>query len=91
MNNRFPDLSPEVRAYGVHRGVIFTVLADLVKSQPVDVRPACEIVAREDKGGGVTLLDTCGRRHGPFDFVIAADGSRSRMRDRPFPGVDHSL
>lgn len=80
VNNRFPDLSPETRAYGVHRGVIFTALAELVKSQPLDVRPACEIVAREDKDGGVMLLDASGRRHGLFDFVVAADGSRSRMR-----------
>jgi 2-polyprenyl-6-methoxyphenol hydroxylase-like FAD-dependent oxidoreductase len=81
INNRFPDLSPEIRAYGVHRGVIFTTLSDRVRSQAVDVRPACEIVLREDKGDGVTLRDACGRTHGPFDFVIAADGSRSRMRD----------
>jgi 2-polyprenyl-6-methoxyphenol hydroxylase-like FAD-dependent oxidoreductase len=81
INNRFPDLAPETRAYGVHRGVIFTVLSELVRSQPIEVRPACEIVAREDKDSGVTLLDACGRRHGPFDFVVAADGSRSRMRD----------
>jgi 2-polyprenyl-6-methoxyphenol hydroxylase-like FAD-dependent oxidoreductase len=80
INNRFPDLSPETRAYGVHRGVIFTVLAELVRSQAVDVRPACEIVARHENGDGVMLLDSCGQRHGPFDFVIAADGSRSRMR-----------
>ena len=49
VNNRYPELSPEIRAYGVHRGVIFTALFDLVKSQPVDVRPACEIVSRETK------------------------------------------
>ncbi len=81
VNNRYPELAPAVRAYGVHRGVIFNALFDLVKSQPIDVRPACEIVSREDKADGVILHDACGRVHGPFDFVIAADGSRSRMRD----------
>lgn len=81
INNRYSDLSPEIRAYGVHRGVIFQALFDLVKSQPVDVRPACEIVKREDKTDGVVLHDACGQSHGPFDFVIAADGSRSRLRD----------
>jgi len=81
INNRFPDLAPEIRAYGVHRGVIFTVLEKLVRSQSVDVRVGCEIVAREDQGEGVALTDSAGRRHGPFDFVVAADGSRSRMRE----------
>jgi 2-polyprenyl-6-methoxyphenol hydroxylase-like FAD-dependent oxidoreductase len=81
INNRYPELSPEIRAYGVHRGVIFTALAELVHSMPIDVRPACEIVAREDKADGVSLRDARERTHGPFDFVVAADGSRSRMRD----------
>jgi 2-polyprenyl-6-methoxyphenol hydroxylase-like FAD-dependent oxidoreductase len=81
VDNRYPELSPEIRAYGVHRGVIFTALADLVRTQSIDVRPACEIVAREDEADGVSLRDARGRTHGPFDFVVAADGSRSRMRD----------
>ena len=81
IRTRYPDLAPGTLAYGVHRGVIFGALADLVRSQPADVRPACEIVSREDNAaGGVTLTDACGGRHGPFDFVVAADGSRSRMR-----------
>jgi 2-polyprenyl-6-methoxyphenol hydroxylase-like FAD-dependent oxidoreductase len=78
--HRYTDLEPRNLAYGVHRGVIFKALYDLVATQPVDVRPACEIVAREDSAAGVVLADACGRRHGPFDFVVAADGSRSRVR-----------
>ena len=80
IRNRYPEYAPGATAYGVHRGVLFNTLFDLVKTQPVDVRVACEIVAREDSKGGVSLTDACGQRHGPFDFVIAADGSRSRMR-----------
>lgn len=80
VNNRYPDYAPGACSYGVHRGVLFNALFDLVASQPVDVRTACEVVAREDSPAGVTLTDSCGRRHGPFDFVIGADGSRSRLR-----------
>lgn len=80
INNRYSDLEPEMRAYGVHRGVVFTALTGLVNTQSVDVRPGCEVVAREEAAGGVALRDRLGRTHGPFDFVIAADGSRSRMR-----------
>jgi 2-polyprenyl-6-methoxyphenol hydroxylase-like FAD-dependent oxidoreductase len=78
--NRFPDYTPESFSYGTHRGVLFNALFDLVRTQPVDIRVGCEVTAREDTADGVTLTDACGRRHGPFDFIIAADGSRSRMR-----------
>ena len=78
--NRYSDYAPGVRAYGVHRGVLFGAVRDAVLSRPVDVRLGCPVVARERTAGGVVLRDAAGRRHGPFDFVLAADGSRSRMR-----------
>lgn len=80
VTNRYTDYTPDTYTYGVHRGVLFNALFDLVRSQPIDVRVGCEIIAREGSPAGVTLTDSCGRSHGPFDFVIAADGSRSRMR-----------
>jgi 2-polyprenyl-6-methoxyphenol hydroxylase-like FAD-dependent oxidoreductase len=82
LRTRYADFEPGCKTYGVHRGVLFNALFDLVRSQPVDVRPSCEIIGREVRSGGeVFLTDACERRHGPFDFVIAADGSRSRLRE----------
>jgi 2-polyprenyl-6-methoxyphenol hydroxylase-like FAD-dependent oxidoreductase len=80
IRTRYPDYSPDSFAYGAHRGVLFNALSDLVAAQPIDVRTGCEVAARADSPGGVTLTDTAGRRHGPFDLVVAADGSRSRVR-----------
>jgi 2-polyprenyl-6-methoxyphenol hydroxylase-like FAD-dependent oxidoreductase len=81
IRTRYGDFEPGCRAYGVHRGVLFGALYDLVRSAPVDVRLGCEVTAREVRSGGEVFLgDARGRRHGPFDFVIAADGARSRMR-----------
>lgn len=80
VDNRYPDYAPGACAYGVHRGVLFNALYHLVAAEPAELRTGCEVVAREDGADGVTLLDQRGRRHGPFDFVVAADGSRSRMR-----------
>src|SRR5262249_40350773 len=41
----------------------------------------CEVTEREVRAGGEVFLgDARGGRHGPFDFVVAADGSRSRLR-----------
>jgi len=81
IRTRFPESTPESYSYGIHRGVLFNALSDLVNTQPIDMRLGCEIVARSDSPNGTTLTDACGRQHGPFDFVVAADGSRSRMRD----------
>lgn len=79
--NRYGDYAPGCRAYGVHRGVLFNTLHDLVRTQPVDVRLGCEIVSRESTPGGeVLLVDSSGMRHGPFDCVICGDGSRSQLR-----------
>jgi 2-polyprenyl-6-methoxyphenol hydroxylase-like FAD-dependent oxidoreductase len=80
IRTRFPDFAAGAMSYGIHRGVLFTALHDLVRTQPVDVRVACEITGRQDTKDGILLSDACGQKHGPFDFVIAADGSRSRMR-----------
>lgn len=78
--NRYPLYRAGYRAYGVHRGVLFGVLQRAVATRPVEVRLACEIRSREVTPAGVVLTDACGGRHGPFDFVLACDGARSRMR-----------
>lgn len=81
IRTRYADFEPGCKTYGVHRGVLFGALYELVRTQRVEVRPSCEVVGRDLRpDGDVFLLDACGVRHGPFDFVIAADGSRSRLR-----------
>jgi 2-polyprenyl-6-methoxyphenol hydroxylase-like FAD-dependent oxidoreductase len=81
IRHTYADYGPDCRAYGVHRGVLFGALYDLLRTQPVEVRLGCEVAAREVAAGGdVYLTDKCGGRHGPFDFVLSGDGSRSRLR-----------
>lgn len=82
IRTRFGDFEPGCRAYGVHRGVLFNALHALLKTRPVNVCLGCDVVSREVlPNGEVFLRDANGGRHGPFDFVIAADGSRSKLRD----------
>ena len=76
----YSELEPECRAYGVHRGVLFRALENAVNTQPVELRLHSEITTREVKPDGVYLTDHTGRRHGPFDFIVCGDGSRSRLR-----------
>jgi 2-polyprenyl-6-methoxyphenol hydroxylase-like FAD-dependent oxidoreductase len=80
IRTRYGDFEPGCRSYGVHRGVLFNTLYELVQTQPVDVRLGCLITGRQVRSGEVFLTDAGGRAHGPFDFVIAADGARSQLR-----------
>jgi 2-polyprenyl-6-methoxyphenol hydroxylase-like FAD-dependent oxidoreductase len=85
----YRDFEPGMRAYGVHRGSLFTALQQAVESQLIDVRLGCEVagyVVRDDRA---YLFDAERREHGPFDFVIAADGSRSALRDQS--GLPHRV
>ena len=80
IRTRYTDFEPGARAYGIHRGVLFDAIHGAVRTQPVDVRLGCDVVSRSIERDGVFLADECGQRHGPFDFVLSGDGSRSRLR-----------
>jgi 2-polyprenyl-6-methoxyphenol hydroxylase-like FAD-dependent oxidoreductase len=80
VRTRYPELEPSCRAFGVHRGVLFQTLYRLLATQPVDVRVGCQVVGRQRAADGEYIQDRCGRLHGPFDLVVVADGSRSRLR-----------
>lgn len=81
VRNVYAKGDPGWRAYGVHRGVLFAALKELVDARPIDVRLGCDVVAREAApGGAVVLRDAAGGAHGPFDLVVCGDGSRSHLR-----------
>lgn len=81
VRNVYGNYAPGYRAYGIHRGVLFNALRNLVDSQPLDVRLGCEVVRREfTPAGEVILVDSAGTRHGPFDCAVCGDGSRSQLR-----------
>lgn len=81
IRTRFCDFAPGYHSYGVHRGVLFNALRELVNTQSIDIRLGSEIIGKEETADGVTLRDARGRSHGPFDFVLAGDGSRSSFRE----------
>ena len=80
ITNRYADFDPGCRAYGVHRGVVFGAILRLMQTQNVDLRLGRRVVGRANTAADTTLLDDRGERHGPFDFVLAADGARSAFR-----------
>lgn len=64
---------------GVHRASLFKLLHDAVSACGIEVRTGAEIVSF-DRLHSPTLTDAVGRTHGPFDLVVVADGSASRLR-----------
>jgi 2-polyprenyl-6-methoxyphenol hydroxylase-like FAD-dependent oxidoreductase len=78
----YGDFEPGCHGLGVHRGDLFAALNGLVAATGVDVRLGVEADSFAPAGGLVLVRDAAGEAHGPFELVVAADGSRSALRAR---------
>lgn len=85
MRMAYADLEPGLFGLGVHRGMLFQTLQTEVERSGARVVTGAEVVGMEPAWGGRSatprhVVDAAGRRHGPFDLVIVADGARSKLR-----------
>lgn len=85
MRMAYADLVPGLFGLGVHRGMLFQTLQAEVERSGARVVTGAEVVGLEPGWGDRSttprrVVDAAGRRHGPFDLVIVADGARSRLR-----------
>ncbi|HXU31714.1 MAG TPA: NAD(P)/FAD-dependent oxidoreductase [Thermoanaerobaculia bacterium] len=71
---------PAWTGYGVARGLLFRTLLDACRAAGIEIVTGVAIEKRENTPESSFLIDRDGVRHGPFDFVIGADGSRSALR-----------
>jgi len=77
MDMRYAGLDAGLFGLGMQRGALFTLLADAWAGQgDLHRGHAIEAVADDTR----RVRDRHGRWHGPFDLVVAADGSASRLR-----------
>jgi 2-polyprenyl-6-methoxyphenol hydroxylase-like FAD-dependent oxidoreductase len=90
MDMRYAELDRRMVGLGMQRGALFALLDEAWqdgRSLHCGVR-----IEHVDCGAG-TLVDDAGRRYGPYDLVVVADGSASALRgqvaparlDRPYP------
>ena len=90
MDMHYHDLDPRLFGVGIQRGALFALL-DTARHPGTPVHRDAAIVEIDVEAG--RLRDGHGRRHGPFDLVVIADGAASRLRthigkpqlDRPYP------
>lgn len=101
---RRPDLEPVLRLHynrlapglyglGIHRGTLFALLHDALGAARIPVVAGTEITQVDRRSPRPRLADQHGNRHGPFDLVVVANGSDSRLaaqfglvaRDTPYP------
>lgn len=72
----------DCRGLGVHRAHLFELLHRECVETGVTIRLGVEVTDRIDAADHVRVRDTDGREHGPFDWLLIADGSHSRLRRR---------
>ncbi len=78
---RYADLHPKAFGLGIRRSALFDLLHGRLLRSPAKLVTGVEIV---DVAQG-SVVDKSGRRHGPFDLVVAADGAHSALRARLMP------
>jgi 2-polyprenyl-6-methoxyphenol hydroxylase-like FAD-dependent oxidoreductase len=78
----YEDRRPELFGVGVLRGTLFAALQRHVLRAGVPVHTATPITRVTTTPTNQRLLhDQRGRRHGPYDLVVVADGARSSLRE----------
>lgn len=90
MDMQYSALHPHLHGIGMQRGALFALLAQAWE-QPGNLQAGTAIVDVDSANG--RLRDARGHWHGPYDLVIAADGSASSLRaqvqgtrlDREYP------
>ncbi|MEP3478796.1 MAG: NAD(P)/FAD-dependent oxidoreductase [Fuerstiella sp.] len=77
----YKKVSGELFGLGVLRSHIFQILFDRCVSAGVEIREGELIASYVETETGVELIGQDGGKKGVFDLLIAADGSRSRLRE----------
>ena len=83
----YADLHKAAHGLGIRRSALFDLLHGRLKRSAARLVIGCEIADIE----GGHLVDKAGRRHGPFDLVIVADGAHSALRARLMPEARAAL
>lgn len=74
-------LGAGINGLGVHRGELFWLLFQRCQQAGVRICEGMSVESYVHEAAKVVLIEGDGNRLGPFDLVVAADGSRSSLRE----------
>ena len=77
----YTDLHPAAHGLGIRRSDLFDLLHGALLASRATLVRGIEIASVERQ----VLVDESGRKHGPFDLVISADGTNSKLRGALLP------
>jgi 2-polyprenyl-6-methoxyphenol hydroxylase-like FAD-dependent oxidoreductase len=78
----YADVHPELFGLGMHRGVLFRALFEEAERAGALIRCGVKIEDFDrERRGRPRPMTANGKRFGPHDLVIVADGARSQLRD----------
>jgi 2-polyprenyl-6-methoxyphenol hydroxylase-like FAD-dependent oxidoreductase len=89
----YASLQSDLYALGLQRAALQEVLVAAMRDAGVSLRCGIEMRGAERSRGGFILRDTKEAPHGPFAWIVVADGARSALREatglpisvRPYP------
>jgi len=76
----YRDLAPGLHGLGIHRGALFGLLERALSDDGIPVAAGTRIVQIDDRTPRLRIADEEGRRHGPFDLIVFANGADSAIR-----------
>jgi 2-polyprenyl-6-methoxyphenol hydroxylase-like FAD-dependent oxidoreductase len=77
----YADLHPRAFGVGIRRPDLFDLLHTRLRQSRVQLVTGMEITAIER----LQLVEESDRRHGPFELIVVADGTNSRLRRQLVP------
>lgn len=88
----YADVDPRLYGLGIHRGVLFETLFAEATRAGARIECGVKITGTEIASDARFLVDDRGEKHGPYDLVVAADGSvcelhgaAPKVKSTPYP------
>lgn len=66
---------------GIQRGAIFNATYGALEGSNAQIQTDAEVINVKGKSGDKWVVTADKKEHGPFDFVIVANGARSKLRE----------